>query len=531
MKKFLLLSSLASALALSNISQADEKVWVTIGKDGYDLLKQQMPGLMQEKKSFDLANDKVSLVKVHEKYLPLLSMYMHKQFKRCGGYMVHENEQAAYSSIQAFMDNRPQALIDYKIDQQGVINPLLPQIKESEIRSFIIELSDFNNRYYRSTTGVNAAKRIRDKWAELSAGRSDVSVELYGHSGWNQDSVVMTVQGNELADEIVVIGGHLDSINQYSSDRINARAPGADDNASGIATITEVIRVLMNNDYKPSRTLKFMGYAAEEVGLKGSQEIAKAHKNQGKNVVGVLQLDMTNYQGDAVDAAIITDYTSSAQNNFFKEVANYYAPELNIGTTQCGYACSDHASWHNQGFPATMPSEAPFGKHNQALHTTGDTISKSGDNANHAYKFAKMAASFAVEMAKTAGSDPDPDPGDYKQLKSVTGYCLSVNTSNQAELANCAMNNKQLWQHDDQGRLKHKSGNCLSVSDIANRGDRAVLRSCGSGKGQKWKMEGQRVINGASDSLLLTAWGRNAGVQVGVWSSLFGHPIQSWDWK
>lgn len=531
MRKLLLLSSLASALALSNFIQADEKAWVTIGKDGYDLLKQQMPGLLHEKKSFQLDSDQVSLVRIHEKYLPLLSLYMHKKFKRCGGYMVHDSEQTALESIQAFMDVESTSLIDYKIDQQSVVNPLLPQIKESQIRGFIIELSDFNNRYYRSSTGVEAAKHIRDKWSGLAGGRSDVTVELYDHSGWNQSSVIMTVKGNELADEIVVIGGHLDSINQYSSDKINARAPGADDNASGIATITEVIRVLMENDYKPSRTLKFMGYAAEEVGLKGSQEIAKAHKNQGKTVVGVLQLDMTNYQGDSVDAALVTDYTNSAQNNFFKELANFYASELNIGTTKCGYACSDHASWHNQGFPATMPSEAPFGKHNQALHTTGDTISKSGNNANHAYKFAKMATSFAVEMAKTAGTDPGPGPGNFKQLKSVTGYCLSINGSNQAELASCAINNKQLWMKDDNNRIKHKSGNCLSVSDIASRGDQAVLKSCSNGKGQQWRFEGQRVVSEVGDSLMLTAWGSNEGVKVGLWSSLFGHPIQSWGWK
>ena len=52
-------------------------------------------------------------------------------------------------------------------------------------------------------------------------------------------------------------------------------APGADDDASGIATLTEVIRVALANGWKPKRTVKFMGYAAEEVGLRGSNAIAQ----------------------------------------------------------------------------------------------------------------------------------------------------------------------------------------------------------------------------------------------------------------
>jgi leucyl aminopeptidase len=61
----------------------------------------------------------------------------------------------------------------------------------------------------------------------------------------------------------------------------SAKAPGADDNASGIATITETIRVLMSNGFQPKKTLKFMAYAAEEVGLLGSKEIANDFKKKG----------------------------------------------------------------------------------------------------------------------------------------------------------------------------------------------------------------------------------------------------------
>ncbi|MBA5760487.1 M20/M25/M40 family metallo-hydrolase, partial [Escherichia coli] len=70
---------------------------------------------------------------------------------------------------------------------------------------------------------------------------------------------------------------------------------------SGIASLTEALRVLLANNYRPKRTIKFVGYAAEEAGLLGSKAIAKQFRTQNANVVGVLQLDMTNYKGDPKD--------------------------------------------------------------------------------------------------------------------------------------------------------------------------------------------------------------------------------------
>ena len=67
-------------------------------------------------------------------------------------------------------------------------------------------------------------------------------------------------------------------------------APGSDD-ATGVATLTETLRIALASGWKPKRTVKFMAYAAEEVGLRGSNAIAQQFKANGVNVVGVLQLD------------------------------------------------------------------------------------------------------------------------------------------------------------------------------------------------------------------------------------------------
>jgi leucyl aminopeptidase len=140
----------------------------------------------------------------------------------------------------------------------------------------------------------------------------------------------------------------------------------------------------------------FVAYAAEEVGLRGSQLIAKQYASK---TVGALQLDMTNYQGSDKDIWLMKDFTSAAQNAFLTALIDTYVGAT-WGMDACGYACSDHASWYRIGVPASMPFESRSRDRNRRIHTYGDTLELSGDNAEHAVKFARLGAAYAIELAK-----------------------------------------------------------------------------------------------------------------------------------
>lgn len=163
-----------------------------------------------------------------------------------------------------------------------------------------------------------------------------------------------------------------------------ARAPGADDDASGVASMTEALRALVASGYRPRRTIQLFAYAADEVGLRGSQDVSRQFKAAGQKVVGVLQLDTTNYKGAANDIYLITDYTNSEQNTFIAQLAAAYLPELTVGYDRCGYGCSDHASWDAQGYPVSMPIEASMARDNPPIRTARDTYENSGGQAVHA---------------------------------------------------------------------------------------------------------------------------------------------------
>ncbi|MGQ4660069.1 M20/M25/M40 family metallo-hydrolase [Lysobacter sp. F6437] len=355
----------------------------------------------------------ISQIQAHQ--LTAVSRQIHAQEHRCGGFFAF----ASRDEAEAFLANDQSAqaiattFADYSVDNQATVGPWLPQVQESNIRATIDHLSnDYPNRYYASTSGRQSAEWIRDSWAALASGRSDASAELFTDCSncSTQPSVILTIEGTDLADEVVVLGGHLDSISSSGSGD-NMDAPGADDDASGIATLTEVIRVALAGDWKPRRTVKFMGYAAEEVGLRGSNAIAQSFANQGEDVVGVLQLDMTNYaSGASVDMQLITDYSNADLQQFLRDIFDEYLAPLGLtrGTYTCGYGCSDHASWTSAGYPAAMMFEASF---NNDIHTPYDTLSNMGGTASASVPLAKLGLAFLGELAKTEGGG-DTDPPD-----------------------------------------------------------------------------------------------------------------------
>ena len=344
----------------------------------------------------------IAAVKTTNGQLEQLSTLMHEHFHKCAGFSAHESETEALSFIeQTFAVNPNAQAVNYTIDNQTNVNSILGEAQEPSLRQTIIDLSAFPNRRYNQTSGIDSANFIKNKWTQMSAGRSDISVQFFTHPTATspQPSIILTIQGTTLPSEVVVIGAHQDSINSSGQ---TATAPGADDDASGVASLTEVIRVLVAKNFRPQRTVKFMAYAAEEVGLRGSNAIAADYLSTGVNVVGMMQLDMTNFKSGSstLDFAVVTDLTNAAQNQFLRDLIAAYLPTMTVGNTTCGYACSDHASWNSRGFAASFPHESTLAQSNPSIHKATDTISQSGNNANHALKFTKLALIYVGELAK-----------------------------------------------------------------------------------------------------------------------------------
>jgi Zn-dependent M28 family amino/carboxypeptidase len=109
---------------------------------------------------------------------------------------------------------------------------------------------------------------------EMTNTIGDKPVEVY--------NTVAEIRGSEKPDEVVIIGGHLDSWDLGT---------GSTDNGTGSMAVLEAARALAKLNLKPKRTIRFVLFSGEEQGLYGSQEYVKAHKNDLEKISAVLVHD------------------------------------------------------------------------------------------------------------------------------------------------------------------------------------------------------------------------------------------------
>nr|WP_295903790.1 M20/M25/M40 family metallo-hydrolase [uncultured Bdellovibrio sp.] len=289
------------------------------------------------------------------------------------------------------------------LEKNAGIEAALSEVSENNLRSYVQWLSAFPNRYNRDSQPNKHVVEMKQRLeAMLSNATIPYEISEITHSSTQQNSLRVRLVGSARPNEIIVLGGHLDSINQSWGG--GKAAPGADDNASGSANLIEALRILMNKT-QPERTVEFFWYAGEESGLLGSAEIAKQYKAEKKDVVAVLQLDMTLFPGSGeLVIGSMTDFTSAWLRDYLKAMNDTYL-HARIVDDKCGYGCSDHASWNRQGYAALMPFEATFRASNQKIHTANDIISPDS-NFKHSAVYTKIALVMAMDLANSQARQP-----------------------------------------------------------------------------------------------------------------------------
>ena len=278
----------------------------------------------------------------------------------------------------------------YEIKHQTEVNAAIEKINTDQLWEYLTHLTNFTNRSATKDTGVEAAQWIKDTVDNMAiqAGRSDVATYFVATGRYKQPSLV-TVIGKNIQAPAVVIGAHMDTL--------DGNMPGAGDDASGSATVLEMTQVLMSNDYAYQRPIYIIWYAAEERGLVGSQYVVQDFLKKKTPVYAVMQFDMTGYRTSANDPTlwVFRDYTDSTLNTYIASLIKNYI-KVPVKYSQCGYGCSDHASWTEEGFPAAFPCESNFEDHNPYIHTARDTVSLL--NTEHLANFTKLALAFVIEL-------------------------------------------------------------------------------------------------------------------------------------
>ncbi|MBK9293938.1 MAG: M20/M25/M40 family metallo-hydrolase [Oligoflexia bacterium] len=344
----------------------------------------------------------LSLVALNPTQANKLSYLVHELYNKCGGFLDIQNkldqgltpEQAlSWAHYQArskrIRNNLPQTP-----QYPQHVELLYKNLNSQRTLAYLQELVSFPDRYSRGEGGVKTTQFLAQRAKELSMkfNRPDVSITIIPTGSWyKQDSVLVRIPGKNSSLAGVLIGGHMDTYNNQK--------PGADDDGSGTVSVQELLTGVLQSGLKFNRDIYFAYYAAEEQGLHGSARMVEEFQKRKVALRGVMQFDMTGFKSpkDKFDMYLINDYVDQNLNAFLKKLIDAYV-KVSVGLTKCGYACSDHASWHNADYPSSFPFEASFENDNKTIHSGNDKIELL--NLNHMMNFVKLGAAFIVELGE-----------------------------------------------------------------------------------------------------------------------------------
>ena len=242
------------------------------------------------------------------------------------------------------------------------------------------QIRAFNNRTFDIAKAVPTVVMRNEDYGRLSRIMADgTPVELEMNivnksypEGATAYNVIAEISGTDKAQEVVMLGGHIDSWHS---------ATGATDNAIGCATMLEAIRILNALGVKPRRTIRVALWSGEEQGLLGSQAYVKEHfgmvenpKPEHANFAGYFNIDggtgrargMSVF-GPAEAAAILSGATKSfADNGFF-----------GVSATQSRRrGGTDSTSFNEAGLPGIGVAQDPIEYNSHTWHTNLDTFER-----------------------------------------------------------------------------------------------------------------------------------------------------------
>ncbi len=341
------------------------------------------------------------------------------------------------------------------------IYDIIDAISEENLREDVKTLADFGTRHTLSDTlsqtrGIGVARRwIKSEFETISKDCNDCLEVFYQKDlvkkGENQrivkDVMVVNVvgiqRGTKYPNRFIIMSGDIDSRvsdpNDFTSD-----APGANDNATGMAGTIEAARVL--SKYKFENSIIYVGLSGEEQGLFGGKGLAKYAQDHNWDIIGVLNNDMIgNISG--VDGVIdnrtfrifsepITtsetdpeklanqararrfyggevDGTSRQLARYVHKTTKTYMPEMNpmlIYRLDRFGRGGHHRPFNDAGFPGLRIMEAHenYTQQHQDIRTEnginyGDTF----EHVNFPY-CKKLTAVNAITMASLASAPPSP---------------------------------------------------------------------------------------------------------------------------
>lgn len=310
------------------------------------------------------------------------------------------------------------------------IATLVNGVSTQQLFGYVQTLEGFGTRHPFSDSGrpdygVGAARNwIYDEFERVGGGRLQVRLQDFdiNYNGLvsSQQNVIATLPGLGSHPGLIVLTAHYDSRNLDPGDGFSL-APGADDNASGVALLLEAARLLSSRSW--NQTIVFIAFAAEELGTYGSFNYVQTAMLDGMQFDAVLNSDIVGGrpgipQSIRVFAPGPDTSPSSHLARYIEYIGQLYLPTFLVDiqrTLDREGRYSDHREFINAGAAAVRLTESV--EDPSVQHSSRDTSEK----LDYDY-LAKVTGLNVATAASLAGAPARPatptvspmaDPGAY----------------------------------------------------------------------------------------------------------------------
>lgn len=270
------------------------------------------------------------------------------------------------------------------------LEDMLAEINADSLRQTVVDLQNFGSRFaLREGGNLEVAEYISQRLNNYGVTAAVDSFYQTGNHwlGGHFEQYFYNVKGileapHPVDDSIVIIGGHLDAISYNAAYQLLNYAPGADDNASGVAVMIEIARIFHLHNFAPNRDIHFMGYDGEELGLFGGYADALKRNEAHEKVAIMLNNDMVSFQPDD-DWKLTLHWYDNATDLVLRaaEICSQYTdiePFIPTEEENTNARASDSYAYYEYGFRPVFAIEHTF---STSYHTDHDVV----DSNNYPY--------------------------------------------------------------------------------------------------------------------------------------------------
>jgi hypothetical protein len=289
-------------------------------------------------------------------------------------------------------------------EENPTILEMLSQVNCDSIEATVQHLQNYGHRLWNSDNAFAASDWIAGRMLALGleVEQQPFYASTWFGSGEAAPNVIGIQRGTLYPDIYVVCGSHFDSFSweAYSG----GQAPGADDNATGVASVLESARIMTQYEFEYS--IIYCAFGCEEMGLYGSEAYASRCQQQGMDIIGYFNNDMNGYlYGNQIHIDCI--YPNSVQpiGTYYMNVGSVYYPELPIRHVNFNEGDSDHTSFNNHGYMGIYPFE-DYQHYSPYIHTTNDLIGPSVTSFAMSQQYCQMNIACLAEIANPVEEIP-----------------------------------------------------------------------------------------------------------------------------